>query len=348
MNTDTDTDNTFHSRKLDPETARKKLLTEQRNSYKHQRSLEYILSATSYFDFFSHDAFFLVANAKQYADKFHLPFVHSDFLLSLIVTTSKKPIQKVLDQHEITRQSVLRRLATSTEYAPLFKGETLFKKLSRDKNFLDEMILSLESKVLNARSRYRDFIEFRFPNLAPYILRYGEVPYVPLHYDTFFLFDKVIENALTKFSSPIITVEHILFAMVEEKNTRAGKILHSLIKDEADYYLLRLKLMTIINSELVAMRNRLPEDIQFYGYLALRTNSQRVFHNVFMTRYCEPEALLARKKIVHSLARFKKELPEEIEKDILRERKARQIIRKYKYEENSSEEATEIEISDNE
>jgi hypothetical protein len=82
-----------------------KLLLEKRRRYQAYSTLNYLLSAVSYFDFFSKDAFQIVIKAKHFCQLSKKQNVLSEFLL-LSFFTSEASVVKLLKKSKLNKKNV--------------------------------------------------------------------------------------------------------------------------------------------------------------------------------------------------------------------------------------------------
>lgn len=76
-------------------------------------------------------------------------------------------------------------------------------------------------------------------------------------YEVHFLLEKAGENALFRFKTPIITPEILFITLMEEKNTKVGKILNKILKNSLDWYLIRYKLIKRIHNQEMNIRGEI-------------------------------------------------------------------------------------------
>jgi hypothetical protein len=81
------------------------------------------------------------------------------------------------------------------------------------------------------------------------------------------IFEKACENALNRFKSPVITAEILLLTILEEKNSRGGKLLKKLLKTETEWFLLRYKILKKLHNQEVQIRSEISKNQHYFAYL---------------------------------------------------------------------------------
>ena len=98
--------NSLNSQQL---TTAKKIESEKRKRHQLYNTLDYVLSNTTYFDFFSKDCFSVIKNAKIFAYLFSRSKLTTDLLLlSFFETDSKKTIDEISMKTGFTTDEVIR------------------------------------------------------------------------------------------------------------------------------------------------------------------------------------------------------------------------------------------------
>jgi hypothetical protein len=81
------------------------------------------------------------------------------------------------------------------------------------------------------------------------------------------LFEKTIDNALNRFKTPVVTPEVLFITLMEEKTSRAGKIIKKILKTDASWYLLRYRLIKRLHSQEVLIRGEVTKNQHYFAYL---------------------------------------------------------------------------------
>lgn len=233
------------------------LLTEKRRRQQLYYYLDYSLSAVSWYDFFSFDTLKIIKLAKRLAFLFNKSQVTGDLFLFpfFFINDELKSILYDSNIDESKLGEIYKQL--NKELKPISTFDALKFDTTRLKNSL--------FKFLNLN------IDKTF-NLNDQNLKYS--------YDSLLLFDKTTENVLERFKTPVVTPESLLVTLLEEKETKAGKILEKLIPRAVDYYVLRFKLLKRIHHEEVCLRNEVKWNQRYFGYLLKTKLSTLEFNNL--------------------------------------------------------------------
>jgi ATP-dependent Clp protease ATP-binding subunit ClpA len=201
-------------------------------------ALDYLLSAITYFDFFSSDAFKIVKNAKYLAQICNKN-VTSELLLLPFFSYSSD-ISRILKEFGITQELVETSVSSFQEK----KKETFFekrknsvKRIFKDvKGFFVQETLSLDQNIKYSHEVNK-------------------------------LFEKAAENALLRFKTPVISPEILFITLIEERNTKASKIIRRFLKNDVDWYLLRYKLIKRIHNQESNIRSEVVKNQHYFAYL---------------------------------------------------------------------------------
>lgn len=248
---------------------KEKIKVERRKRYQTYSALNYLMSSISYFDFFSKDSFIIAKKSKFLAQLFSKNEVTSEFLVLPFLEIDSQ-ISEVLRNFSIKFSTVENLIFL------------LNKKKLEKKNFFENLNKNFIQKKI-----------FFQKNLC-------------YSYETNQIFEKASENALNRFKTPVITPEILLLTILEEKNSRAGKLLKKLLKTETEWFLLRYKILKKLHNQEVQIRNEISKNQQYFGYLLKTQLSDQEF-----------EKLLDKKMLEESVSTFRNLLVVEIlEKNI--------------------------------
>lgn len=231
-----------------------KILIEKRRRYQTYMALDYFLSAVTYFDFFSLDTFNIVKNAKYLAQICNKNVTSELLLLPFFKYQSEVSI--VLSEFGITETYIEDIVASLQES----KKENLFEK--QDIN---------QSRVIN---KIKGVFAQETLSLDQKIKYSHEVNQI---------FEKAAENALQRFKTPVITPEILFITIVEEKNSKASKILKKFIKTETEWYLFRYKLIKRIHNQESNIRGEITKNQHFFAYLLKTQLSEIEFNKLIET-----------------------------------------------------------------
>ena len=239
---ETKIEETMNSELLDPleqpKTVAEKILLEKRRRHQAYMALDYFLSAVTYFDFFSSDAFKVVKNAKYLAQICNTNVTSELLLLPFFSYPSE--VSKILGDFNITQrqiENIVASLQPKKNESFLTKQKKFFQqRFNRIKGFFVKETLALNQKV-----------------------KYS--------YEVNKIFEKAAENALLRFKTPVISPEILFITIIEEKNTKASKIIRKFLKNEVDWYLLRYKLIKRIHYQESNLRSEVIKNQHYFAYL---------------------------------------------------------------------------------
>ena len=240
--TDTKSDKTIAPDLIDsleyPKTIAEKILIEKRRRHQTYMALDYFLSAVTYFDFFSSDAFKIVKNAK-YLAQICEKSVTSELLL-LPFFSYPSHVSDILKDFEIT-EAMIETVVASLQKT---KKENFFQK---QKNSIKQTLRNVkgffvrETLALNQNVKYSHEVNK--------------------------IFEKAAENALSRFKTPVISPEILFITMIEDKNSKASRIIKKFLKTDIEWYLLRYKLIKRIHNQESNIRSEVIKNQHYFAYL---------------------------------------------------------------------------------
>jgi hypothetical protein len=121
---------------------------------------------------------------------------------------------------------------------------------------------------------------------------------IKFSHETNLLFEKAAENALTRFKTPVITTEILFLTIMEEKETRASKIIKKLINNETEWYLLRYNLLKNLHRQELVLRNKVTKNHQYFGYLLKTQLSDLEFEKMIETKIFNERISIFRSKLI--------------------------------------------------
>lgn len=255
--------------------------------------LDYILSNSTYFDFFSLDTFQVLMHTK-YVGSICLStekVIGSEFFLFSFLTLDL-PIKKFLEDHNIS---------------------------SKEMGLLISSVNQLNSKALIDKKDFyfrKIFKDFQLSKIKP--LKYA--------HEVNLLLEKTAENALLRFKTPVITPEIFLITLMEEKNNKSGKLLKKLLKTESNWYLLRYKLIKRIHLQESEIKSKVKKNEHYFTYLLKICLSELEFNTLIEQNSLATGSSFFRNQVVYELLSldFLKMLYQEIHNSL-----ANTAIRKY-------------------
>lgn len=221
-----------------PKTIAEKILIEKRRRHQTYMALDYFLSAVTYFDFFSSDAFKIVKNAK-YLAQICEKSVTSELLL-LPFFSYPSHVSAILKDFEIT-EAMIETVVASLQKT---KKENFFQK---QKNSIKQTLRNVkgffvrETLALNQNVKYSHEVNK--------------------------IFEKAAENALSRFKTPVISPEILFITIIEDKNSKASRIIKKFLKTDVEWYLLRYKLIKRIHNQESNIRSEVIKNQHYFAYL---------------------------------------------------------------------------------
>lgn len=207
----------------------KKVLIEKRKRHQAYITIDYLLGFLTYFDFFSNDTFQIVKNSVFFSKLVGKNTITSDvFLISLL--DDKFELSKILKEYNLVQGSLLETFS-NLENKPT--GKNLFSSVFSQKS----KTLSIDEKEIVYSQEINQ------------------------------LFEKTVENALYRFKTPVVNPDLLFITFMEEKNSKAGKLIAKLLKTEANWYLLRYRLIKRLHSQEVLIRGEITKNQHYFAYL---------------------------------------------------------------------------------
>lgn len=257
--------------------------------------LDYILSNSTYFDFFSFDTFQVLMHTK-YVGSICLStekVIGSEFFLFSFLTLDL-PIKKFLEDHNISSKEMGLLISSANQLnskALIDKKDFYFRKIFKD---------------------------FQLSKIKP--LKYA--------HEVNLLLEKTAENALLRFKTPVITPEIFLITLMEEKNNKSGKLLKKLLKTESNWYLLRYKLIKRIHLQESEIKSKVKKNEHYFTYLLKICLSELEFNTLIEQNSLATGSSFFRNQVVYELLSldFLKMLYQEIHNSLVNT-----AIRKYSF-----------------
>lgn len=220
------------------------IINEKRRRHQAYMKMDYFLTGSTYFDFFSSDTFKIVKYSKYFAEVSAKENVNSDCLL-LPIVNSQLEIAEILKEHNFSKRTVSRLLSqvtpkrkTTPEMERNYARYNLVKKLPFSFGFNRSLLKKLLSKK--------------------------KISYSTEMYN---FFENVAENSLTRFKTPVITPEILFISMMEARTKNMGRVIRKILQTDANWYLLRYKLIKRIHAQEVSIRTEVELNQQYFAYL---------------------------------------------------------------------------------
>jgi hypothetical protein len=272
-----------------PKTTAEKIVLEKRRRHQAYMALDYLLSAVTYFDFFSLDAFKIAKSGKYTAQIYKKKDVPSELLLLTFFNCSPA-ISDILEASGITEKIVIKMI-------DVIYGKKKETYLDKKKMYLRKVWVDFKAFWVRETLAFDQSIKFS--------------------HEVNLLFEKAAENALTRFKTPVITPEILFITMVEQKNSKASKIIKKLLKDDADeikWYVLRYKLIKRIHYQESNLRSEVTKNQHYFAYLLKVQLPEAEFNKLIDTETLQEGVSLFRNNLISKILEV--DIYDEIAKEI--------------------------------
>jgi hypothetical protein len=241
-----------------------KIILEKRRRNYTYKTLDYILSNLTYFDFFSIDAFEVLKQSQKLADFYKLEEITLDILF-LSFFHSSSELNLLFEEYEINIEEL------TEKFESYFKenNTTQISFLTQLQNFGNN-----NNKVIN----YIDFSE-----------------------EVLDFFEKVSEISLSRFKTPIITIEILFFILLERDNNFFGKIMESILEDSLKWELFKYKIIRRIHKEESALRDQVAKNQYYFAYLLKTQLTNNEYHQLISNEMLSKGVELFRNTLIVQL-----------------------------------------------
>jgi len=148
--------------------------------------------------------------------------------------------------------------------------------------FQSDLFLNQTSTLLEEFSElFEIIIEEMSPALYSSIFPKPVIRDIPFSTELEEIFER-LDDELFVYKSPVISTETLFIAMMECRDSNAGKIIQNLCQSEMEWYVLRYRLMKRLHIQEVALRNE-PINQRFFAYL-LRIQLTDQYFNRMLNR----------------------------------------------------------------
>jgi len=261
-------------------TVERKIELERRRRHQAYTALDYHLSLTTYFDFFSFDTFQIAKDAKYLTQIEKGKAVTSDILLLAFFSKHLK-ISEILNNFGLKKESIFEKVSSFSN-----KEDTIVENLV--KKFQISFPISFQSLVLNTKIEYS-----------------LEVNHI---------FEKAAENAFIRFKTPLIGTEILFLTLLEEEETLAGKILKEIFPTDFDWFSLRYELIKKIYNQEAMIRTEVGSSQEYFAYLLKTRFSDFEFESLIASGYFSQSVLSFRNNLISEALKLDiyKSLEEEV------------------------------------
>ena len=219
-----------------------KITNEKRRRNQLYNTLDYKLSLVSYFDFFSSDTFDIASNSAHLANLYNQDVVNTDMVL-LAFFDEKTEFAEYLRSFGLNEEK-------------MFESFKLLRLSPRERKIFSFLSENLHFKTL-------------FIKVKDFLLPFQEktIDNIEFSDEVYDLFEKCGENAFHRFKTLVITPEILLITLMEEANTRAAKLIHSVIADNTQWHILKYSLIKRIHFQEASLRSEVPQNQHYFAYL---------------------------------------------------------------------------------
>lgn len=200
-------------------------------------------------------------------------FIENKTLFSSFSNYFKNPITK-------TFKLLLNNLITNKNHNDF---NWIIRIIESFKNyFQSDLFITHASKIVEEFSELFEItIEEMPPALYSSIFPKPIIRDIPFSTELEEIFER-LDDELFVYKSPVISSETLFIAMMECRNSNAGKMIQKLCQNEMEWYVLRYRLMKRLHTQEVALRNE-PINQRFFAYL-LRIQLTDQYFNRMLNR----------------------------------------------------------------
>lgn len=259
-------------------TREEKIKIEKRKRHQAYSALDYSLSLTTYFDFFSFDAFQIAKDAKHFTQLAEKKIVTSDLLLLPFFYTDSK-LSEIFENYGLTKEIIQ---DTISSYYVKSSETSSPQKIESLKNFWKDLIsyspIQINEIVPNPKIKYSLEINR--------------------------IFEKAACNALTRFKTPVISTEILFITLMEEENSRAARIIKKFFTNETDWFLLRYNLIKRLHNQESIIRNQIVPNQHYFAYLLKTRFSDLEFENLIKNEYLKDAVSAFRNELLSEVMKI--------------------------------------------
>jgi hypothetical protein len=248
---------------------KEKIKKEERRRIQVYNQLDYLLCSSTFFHFFSLDAFTIIKYSKVLALGFKKREVTSDFLLLTIVQA-------------MTKSSIyLKELQ--------FNVNLIIQNCYPKNETIIDHIFSIKDKLNLYQMKFTAFL---------FNEEFEDTEYISYSNDAKMVLTNAIENAVVRFKTPIITTDILFLTLMENNSLKSSQIIKNLIPKKMDWYLFRYKLIKSIHSQESNVRSDSPKNQRYFGYLLKTQITESQFDNLITNEKLSEAIFLFRDCII--------------------------------------------------
>jgi hypothetical protein len=209
--------------------------------------LNYLLSWYSYIDFLSADALNLIKNAKDVAHVYKCENVSTEFFLVPFLENDTKFNSILSEIESFSGENFL--------YIKKHFKIAIQKTKKKNNNFFlneqSENVNPTKNHLFSALLRKKTHLNQR----------------IEFSSEIHSILEKAAQNASTRFRTPVITSEILFLTLMENKKSKASKILNHIFNDKEHFLGLRYKMMNYLHTQESSIRNEHRLNEHFFAYL---------------------------------------------------------------------------------
>lgn len=216
-----------------------KINFEKRKRHQIYKTMDYFLSNVTFFDFFANDAFEIIKIAKYLAAFSEKKIVTSELLLCAFFEYDFE-INTILKDYDLTWDYMTELLFANN---PRYQDKSIQTNIEVLDTFLQEMA--------NRNSYEKDV----------------DLNTIPYSHEITLLFEKAAQNALTRFKTPVISSEILFITLMEEKETKASKIIKKCVQNDVQWQILRYRLLKNLHHQESFIKGEIIKNQHYFAYL---------------------------------------------------------------------------------
>lgn len=269
-------------------------------------ALDYVLSLTTYYDYFDVDTLMLIKEAKNLG-KFakEIP-VNSETLL-LAFLGKERESHKILKEYNLTLNKALSVFDSKKFKKNIFQlAYNFFKK---KKEWVEDKLINRFNLILNWFQKGKDEEE-----KILFELREVEIEDISVGKDFTNLLAEAVKLGI-KYQTPVITPDILFLALLDDKSSLTGKIIKRVIRSARVRSLLRYRIVKKIYNEKILFNSLVPINQRFFGYLFKSELSEVQFKRLVENKEFSKAVRLYRNTLIKSILSIN--LTELIDEDII-------------------------------
>ena len=155
-------------------------------------------------------------------------------------------------------------------------------------------------ELLNNRLNTQKLSKKVLKNL-PSSLKNENLPYTT---EVNFIFEKAAENALVRFKTPVITSEILFLTLMENTESKAGKLIQTQILTSAEWHLLRYRIIKSLHKNEALIRSDVMKNQHYFAYLLKTELSEIEFNKLVETESLVTGVQLFRNMLITQLTKI--------------------------------------------